>query len=328
MAFLDSMGDDARERPTPRLQTALAGVGGGLLTLALAALLNEEFKRGTLIAAAALALAVSYALAIKLAQNESARSAAVGVVVVAIPLLAVGLVAPDSPASGTGVAFLSAALYAAAWAFPGHRGKTVLIGFAALILVGAFASLGSVSEDECLNYIYTDNYDAYYENCSFYDSGDFQEELVNALGNQGIVYLVGSAVLLGAVWWLDKNGYRGTATGLVVAGLTSAVAGVGLVVDRFGDTSGPVFIALAGVVICAVGAHGERRATTWWGAAMASGGVVAVLGVMIDPESTADFGTVLLLSGLVLIVGPQAAKAIKASQGQNAGQTPPRPHVP
>ena len=91
------------------------------------------------------------------------------------------------------------------------------------------------------------------------------------------MYLVGAGSILGLTWWLDRRGYRGTATGLCAAGLTAALIGTVLLGNEFGDTSGPLLVLVVGIVICIVGTHGERRATTWWGAALAAIGIVSLV---------------------------------------------------
>ena len=121
------------------------------------------------------------------------------------------------------------------------------------------------------------------------------------MGTQGIVYLVGAGTFLGLTWWLDRRRYRGAATGLCAAGLGSALVGTVLLANEFGDTTGPLLILVVGLLICIVGTHGERRATTWLGAALAAIGIVSLVAVQMKPTSSSASGAVAIISGLVLV---------------------------
>ena len=115
------------------------------------------------------------------------------------------------------------------------------------------------------------------------------------------MYLAGAAALLGLTWWLDRRGYHGAATGLCAAGLASALVGTILLGNEFGSQSGPVLTLVVGVLICVVGTHGSRRSTTWWGAVLAAVGVISLVAVQWEPQSSAAIGGVAIMSGLLLV---------------------------
>ena len=158
-------------------------------------------------------------------------------------------------------------------------------------------------------------------------TGFLPVELTDNLGTQGVVYLGGAAVFLGLTWWLDRRRYHGAATGLCAAGLVSAVVGTGLLANEFGSDTGPILVLIVGLLICAIGTHGSRRATTWWGAALAAIGMVALVAVQWEPRSSSSIGGVAILSGLLLVVIPLVASpvfaAIATNRSGGADQPPP-----
>lgn len=330
--FLDGMGDDARLRPRPSLRTALAGIGGLMVAAGLLiAIAGDEPSRGKLIGVSLVVLLVALGLRLTVKLTE-VQAAAVGMAVVAIPTFA-GAVAVSDGTSGVLVYLLAAALFLAAWALKGFRGRTLLLGLGLLALVGAFSTLISdVGQDKCQSYIEDDNYDRYYEECQGYQgdlgSGNnfLPADVTDNLGDQGVVYLLSAALLLGGTWWLDRRGYHGTATGTVVAGLISSFIGTSLLADEFGDTGGPILVVVVGLLVCLVGSHGGRRATTWWGALLASTGAAAFVLVQWEPKTPASGGSAVILTGLLLIgIGFVAAPIRRAIAQQRDGDPPADP---
>ena len=146
----------------------------------------------------------------------------------------------------------------------------------------------------------------------------------DVVGDQEVVFLLAAALLLGLVWWLDHAGYFGVGTSLVVAGLISAFVGVGQATSNLDDAGAAILIIAVGLFVCFVGSHGDRRATTWWGALLATIGVVGFFGSVMTPDSVGSTAGMLLISGAVLIGGPAVVRAIRASQ-QKAKSTPTGP---
>lgn len=306
--FLDGLGVDARMRPAPHLSLALAGIGGGVAAAAITVLVGrDEFGRGRLIAAALVVLAIAYAIRFLVRAQRELRAAAVGAAVVGIPLLGGAATVPDSGDAGFLTGLVIAALYVAAWALPGLRGRSVMLGLGALVLVVAFASL--FESDDPNSFV--------------------PPEFGDVLGNQGAAYLIGGAILLAAVWWLDRQGYFGVGTALVVAGLAASIIGALLLAGEFGDVGGPLLVTLVGVIVCLVGTNGGRRATTWWGAALAGGGTVAVVLTGIEPDSLSGIGTSLLLAALLLIGVPALVRVIRDRRDDDtAPSAPSTPFAP
>ncbi|MEQ1699176.1 MAG: DUF2510 domain-containing protein [Ilumatobacteraceae bacterium] len=327
--FLDGMGDDARLRPRPSLRTALAGIGGLMVAAGLLIVVaGDEPSRGTLIGVSLVVLLVALGLRLTVKLTE-VQAAAVGMAVVAIPTLAGAITVSDG--SGGALTYLVAtALFLAAWALKGFRGRTLLLGLGLLTLVSMFSTVvNDVGQDKCQTYLEDNNFDKFIEECENYSPdnssslGFLPDSVTDNLGDQGIVYLLSAALLLGATWWLDRRGYHGTATGTVVAGLISSFFGTALFANKFGDTGGPILVVIVGLLVCVVGSHGGRRATTWWGAILASIGAAAFVLVQWEPKTPGSAGSAVILTGLLLIgIGFIAAPIRRAIAQQRDGGTP------
>ena len=100
---------------------------------------------------------------------------------------------------------------------------------------------------------------------------------------------------------LDRSGFHGVATGFLVAGLATLGAGL---INGIGSQPGLVtslLAATAGLLACIVGARGERRATTWLGAAVVVGGLSAAPILAFDPDDSAVAGVLALITASILI---------------------------
>lgn len=292
--FLHRIGPDVHERPEPRLRTALAGLGGLIVAVGIAVVAApERDPRGALIAISAVVLAAAVAVRL-LVRSEQARAAATGAAAAAIPTFAISVTVSDG-SSDTLTYLLLFALYAAAWALPGFRGRNLFLGLAALSLVGA---LGSLTE-------------------SGSDGGVVPGAITNNVGTQGAIYLLAGGAFLGAAWWLDRRRFRGAGTAMAASGSIASLVGTVLVVDDLGNTSGPLLMVLVGSLVCVVGSHGSRRGTTWWGAALTSVGTVAFLVSTFEPTSKGAVGATVLAAGLLLVVVPLLGEPLRRAREQN-----------
>jgi len=317
--FLDGLGPDAKERPRPGLRAAMAGLGGVIMAIGvLIAIVGDEPSRGKFIGVSLALMVAAWALR-TFVKLEEAKAAAVGVAVVAIPTFA-GAVTINNDQGGFLTGLLAAVLFLAAWALPGFKSRNLLLGLGALALVAAFGTLSANDKADtakCDQYLNEGDFDRFDAECqNYYDdvggSGFLPVDVTDNLGTQGIVYLIGAGTFLGLTWWLDRRGYRGTATGLCAAGLTSAFVGTVLLANEFGDTTGPLLVVVVGLVICIVGSHGERRATTWLGAGLAAIGIVSLVAVQMEPSSASSAGGVAIVAGLVLIAIAALSAPIRA----------------
>ncbi len=335
IAFLDSLGPDARVRPRPGLRTAMAGLGGAVLAVGvLVAAGGERPSRGALTAVAAGLVAAAMVVRLFVGVEE-AKAAAVGMVVVGIPTLATALTV-DNNQGGFLTGLIAATLFIGAWALPGFKSRNLLLGLGAIALVGALGSLSAADNGDiarCDRFLSEGDFDSYDSQCQFVyqdvDSSFLPAGLTDNLGTQGIIYLAGAGTLLGLTWWLDRRGYHGAATGLCAAGLAAALVGTILLGNEFGTQAGPILTLVVGMLICVVGTHGSRRSTTWWGAALAALGLISLVALQWDPQSNAAIGGVAIVSGfalvgIALLSTPLRAAFTRRDDG-SAGSPPPPP---
>jgi hypothetical protein len=294
--FLDSLGDEGRSRPAPRLSIALAGGGGALVALGIAAaIFGDSGSRGSAFGAAVVILGAALAIRFVVDGQPDLRSAAVGAGVVGLVVL--GLAIANDDVGEAWASLVVGLLFLAAWVLPGFRGRNLMLGLGTLQLVAALGEATSSNSPS----------DGILSDLPF-DAN---------VGDQGAVLLLAAAALLGLVWWLDRAGYRGVGTGLVVPALASAFVGAAEVADGIDNAGGALLVLAVGLVVCVIGSHGDRRATTWWGAVLATAGVVGFFYTTMKPDSVSSIAGMLVISGALLIGGPAVARAIRASQNKD-----------
>ena len=305
--FLDGLGPDARQRPLPDVTIALAGIGGavaatGLLLLAadITSLNSIKDVRLKLAALSIVVLAAVYAVRLLVKGQRELRSAAVGAGAVGIFGLAAAIAFTSN--SQTLSLLLLAALYLAAWIAPGLRGRPLMLGLGALALVGTVSSLAG---DNRVNV-------------------GFNVGTGGSTTGQSIAFLLAGAALLALVLLLDREGYHGVATSVLVAGLIATVVGAVQVVGNLDSAGGSFVLALVGIVVCIVGTQGARRASVWLGALIASVGVVAFVVAVVEPGSVSATSGAFIGAAVVLIGGPLAFELIRANRVAQsaAGPTP------
>lgn len=288
-AYLGELGPDARNRAGVRLTIALAGVGGVAVAAGIASALigDNADGRPRKIAAAAVVVAIAYALRLGVKSQPELRAAAVGAAAVGIP----GLAAAITNGDHIGAALvLAAALLIAAWALPGMRGRPLLLGAGAVALVLALTT---------------------FSNSTSGDTQLFNLGVADFIGGKSWLFVIAAVVLLGQVWWLDAHGYYGLGTSLIVAALLATALAVFKVVESLGSTGAALLIAFTGLAVAIVGDHGQRRASTWFGVAVAAIGTVAVFASSLKPSSAGDIATTLILSGAALVVIPLVVKRMR-----------------
>ncbi len=283
--LLTRMAPDSRTRPDPTLPIVLSGLGGVLAGGGIAALvIGDSSTRAKVVIAGVVITALCLAARLVIPRPAEVRSAAVGGGIVGLLVLAAGIVGDGFADNDWVPAAVIAALFLAAWALPGFFGRTVMLGIGTFAVVAAVAAAidgGPVDpESRSLNV-----------NVPVFDR----------FGNQGYVFMVLGGVLMGLVYLLDRRGFRGTATGLVVAGLSSTGLGLAALVTKFGETGGPVLSLVVGALVCFVGSNGARRATTWTGAVITAVAVVALVANLLEPASSSEVGLVGLLSAAALV---------------------------
>ena len=332
--FLDRVGPDAVDRPEPMLRSALAGLGGLVLAFGfLVRLLPDDDPRviAGILGAAFVIVGAGLRLA---APIQALKSAGTGIGLVGIPTLVIAITVSDAE-NGWLPSLALAVAFALAWALPGYRGRTLYLGIGALFLLSAIGVLvgGDSKVEECNRYIEEGDFDSFDEECQdlYSDPTAFilPPEVVTSAGDAGYVYLVGGAAYLGATWWLDKKRYRGAGTAFAAAGVFASFLGTALLVGDYGDYGAPLFTTVVGAVVCVVGAHGGRRATSWLGALLTSIGVIWFVVTAMKPENDDDISVAVILSGLALVgialaVEPiQRSLATRSSAPSDGSDAPP-----
>lgn len=319
IGYLNTMAPDSRDRPRPTTNVAVAGLGGLFAAAALFSLIAaEDSSKAKITIAALIALGVGLLVRLLVPAQAELRSAAVGMGAVGI----VGFVAGVSGDnfSDTWPLLLTAALLLAAWALPGFRGRPLMLGSGALFLIATLSS-ALTSAPSCTS---EDGFE-------FCESGDTLFALpdpFNGLGGgRQFVYLLAGAALLWLVWWLDKRGFRGTATPLVISAILAMLIGTERSFSNLGDTAPALLIIGVGVLLCTVGTLGARRATTWWGAFLIATGASALFVSAIEPDSTASITTTLALVAASLIGAPIATRTLLANarKSNSTDSIPPPP---
>jgi Protein of unknown function (DUF2510) len=293
--FLDRLGPDARARPRVQLTIAIAGVGGFAVAIGIVAAIvgDSESSRVKNTTAAAIIVAIAYAIRLGVKTQPELRSAAVGAGILGIPGLAGAI---TDGGDGGGSLTLAAVLLVAAWILPGMRGRPLMLGAGAVAFVLALTTVSEPSTDTEL-----------------FDLG-----AADVIGGQSWLFVLAGIAFLAMVWWLDARGYQGVGTSLVAAAILATALAVVKVVQDLGSTGAALLLVVAGLAVSAVGDHGQRRASTWFGVGVAAIGVVSFFFSALTPSSVGDVATTLIMSGVLLTVAPGVFKVVRASRTRSS----------
>ena len=311
-AFLDSLGDDAKERPEPRLSTALSGLAGLLLTFGWAGLLSgDSASMSGLYAGTITAFGAAVAIRLKANKNADLQAAAVGAGITSLLLFCIVFIDDTGMNAGLGL-ILTALLHVAVWVLPGFRGRSIFIGFAALALIfGLSSAIGGevLTNDRCEELYYESDYGDLPEECyedNFY--ADLPGAVGDYLGRQGVIYMIAGTALILGVATLDRRGYKAVGTALIPAGMVAILLGALLMAVRMANAGAGVLAAIAGLALCYVGSKGDRRAMTWWGAAMTTIGVTGFFLGAFTPDTDTATSFAIIAAGGILALTPYIIK--------------------
>lgn len=300
--FLDSLGPDARERPQPRLATALGGLGGFTAASGFVGLLGQNPQGATIALLYGLIFAGAVVIMLKVPNDlTSVRAGAVGAGVAAAIFIALGLTIGDlddfEVPSLVAVSAIMAILLLGGWALPGFKGRPVFFALGLLALVtmiaAAFARSGPRSR--------------------FGRSNVFEDvlfEIEDIIQFQSWVFLVLGVLLLGAMWQLDRLGFRGVATGVALSALLSSIIGLTLFVIVEPNPGGAVLVIAIGLLASVIGALGQRRVTLWLGALIFAQALGLLLALIIEPDDLSTAAITSLMAGAALIGLPFLIKKI------------------
>ena len=301
--FLDSFGDNARDRQGPTLAGAFGALGGLVLAGgALVAILGEDPNRGAGAVIGLVLIALAVVVRLRAAQSAADfRAATVSVLTVGIVTTTVALTGGYSPWT-IGLGGLGAV---AAWILPPFRGHPFLLGAGAYALITSIGSaIGNASKSDP---------------SSWQDSGltssfpSIFEGFGGAARNTGLFFLFAVLILAFVVFKVDLGARPAISTPLLVAAILSSLTGVtylGLALDNAG---GYLVAAVVGTVLAVVAAHGNHRATLWFGATMAAIGLTIFVVTVAEPSTTGGAGAIGVVLGAVLAGGPRLASRIRTS---------------
>lgn len=321
--FLDSMGDDAKVRPEPRLSTALSGLAGLLLTLGWTGLLSgDSGSMSGLYAGAITAFGAALAIRLKANKNADLQAAAIGAGITSLLVFCIGFINDTGMNAGLGL-ILASVLHVAVWALPGFRGRSIFLGFAALALIfGLSSALGGevLTNDRCEELYYEGGYGDLPDEC-YEDNiySDLPGSVGNYLGQQGVIYLIAGTALVLGVATLDRRGYKAVGTALIPAGMVAILSGALLMAVRMANAGAGILAAFAGLALCYVGSRGDRRAMTWWGAAMTTIGVAGFFLGAFTPDTSTATAFAIIAAGGILALTPYIIK--KAAENKTVSNT-------
>lgn len=319
--FLDSLGDDAKVRPEPRLSTALSGLAAVLVTFGWAALLSgDSGSTSGLYAGTITAFGAGLAVRLKASKNADLQAAAVGAGISSLLLFCIAFIGDTEMNAGLGL-ILTAVLHVAVWVLPGFRGRSIFLGFAALALIfGLSSAIGGevLTDDRCEELYYSDEEvpDECYED-NFYS--DLPGSVGDFLGKQGVLYTIAGTALILGVATLDRRGYRAVGTALIPAGMVAILIGALLMAVRMANAGAGILAAIAGLALCYVGSRGERRAMTWWGAATTTVGVAGFFLGAFTPDTASASSFAIIAAGGTLALTPYLIR--KAAENKNSSGT-------
>lgn len=183
------------------------------------------------------------------------------------------------------------------WFLPGLQGRPFLLGSGLTALAWAVTAFVGVT---VANDRFGSGSDYAFGSLT---SNSLQDDLTAVLQSASIVAMLIGLVLLVAVFFADRFGWRGVATPVLAAGVISALGGA------FGMTQGTSNLVAAAIltvvvlVLIAVGAHGGRKATTWIGAIGLAPGLIACVDAILgsDPAKAAQ-GIFVLFAGVAVLI--------------------------
>lgn len=307
------------QRPDVRFGHAAGGVAGILLAAAVVGFVVEVTDDDPTLPGVFFNLAlIAAALFAGTRVRGPARSAGVAAIAIAVPLVWLFAIVGGGSGPERGdfrlIMLLTIACYAVLYVIGWTRGRAVFLGLAVLVAAGW---LVFEVADQATPFGF--DVAAQVQRHGLDDPG-------RALGGVGrddsttqtaLTEILIAAVLLGGATALDRRGRAGAATPLLLVGSLYAIGGsmtLGIDVDN-GYAAG-VFIAIAGLAIGLVGTLGQRRATSWLGAATLLAGALVVIAKATDDVvsggdgAAAAFGAFALLGAAALLaIGSTVARS-------------------
>lgn len=141
------------------------------------------------------------------------------------------------------------------------------------------------------------------------DFSTFEEpEISDPSTKIGIVSLLFGVVYLGIAGWRDRKGDARMATAVLVPAILALYVGTSAISGHIGWVGRGLLAVVVGGAVLAIGLRGGRRASSWIGLVLATGGVAYLIAEPLS-ESARASGAVLTVVGvaIALVVGRRDA---------------------
>jgi hypothetical protein len=280
------LGWRAERRPQPAFAHVLGAVAGAFVVIATVAFIAAIDEDDPQVAGIILSLLlVAVALAAGARGTGPLRSAAVTMLVFAVPLLWLFALVGDGEADRgviRGVLLLSLASYAVLYLLGWTKGRGVFLGATLALLVIWLAFEVAGDGNDALFGASSDLESFGVDSSDVGDTGETTGAVVMLLG---IGYLVTGGLL-------DRRRLAGAATPFLAVGAVSAIVGGVSLVGQDSPLGAGIVAVLIGAAVGVIGAAGrDRRGTTWLGVLTVFGGLVAIL-ANISPDEPAGVGAI------------------------------------
>lgn len=307
--LLDWIGPRADRRPEPRVGIALAGAGAamlvfGALVISIDQLVATDGDEGSQYPGLFITLGVVVVGVTLTARFRHGPLAAAGVAASAValpPFVFFLTFSESSPPSFNTILFLTTAGWLAGYLLGPSRGHSLYLASA---LVGVWLWFLEVTEE-----LFSFPVD-FLSGLAVNASGDviggtpatsFDTNASPDATNIG-VYTLGFAVaylIIARV--LDRRDKHGMATPFAFAGIVTLVIGIAALGDELETLGTGIAFAVAGLVLCYLGATEGRRATNWVGAVLVFVGLSNVLSEWFDTPSSLGLAEIVLGLGVIAV---------------------------
>jgi hypothetical protein len=319
--FLARMGARAGRRAEPRLWISLAGAGCALAVAGVVIISGDAqvgeggFSDGSRVPGILLCLVVAaggYALLHWFADTPAATAGVTAIALAVPPFFYFLTFDADGtpPWSAEAILALSALVWLVSYAMGPARGRPLLlgVGLVAVVLLAfqfieepfstgfetTFVDESPFEQDEPLPG------DEPFPGDGFISQGDEPDPTT-----LGIISLVFGAAYLAAARLLDRRGFAGTATPLVVVSLAAIPAGIAFLGEDLEAAGAGAAAIVAGLVVAWLGARSGRRASTVIGAGGVALGIVLIIADAMEESSPTSIGIALLVAGGSVALGAQ-----------------------
>jgi len=292
---------NSREQVT--ITSALLAVGGVLTGLAVAILLWHVYSSGYdsnpvgAFFVGVISIGALWFLAFRYSDYVIASTSAIQI---AVPILFLVMFYSKIRNGEIGLpSLLIGIVFAGFWALPGLRARPSLLASALSWVVTGFALILVQSNIEA----------------SFYYDDLGVNFLEVAASAASLVIMLFGIGILAAGWNLERKSWPNVATAFIAIGIYTAVVGAGGYLSSGSSSDGAtlVLIAVLGIALVLIGGSANRRATTWIGATILTGGFLEIITTLVEDRTDLELALFMaVMGGLVGYLGNKYGQAIVA----------------